>query len=191
MKHVIRALKAQFINYHTETLVFRHFVKSDFFPLQEAITHKDFNNKLWWAATTQEELMIECLKLIREHELDQSVVISVCEKTTGKWAGLVKFTLYQDSITMSLWIHPDYWKSRTPIRCAESAIEIAFSHSQITHLYARITKDYPTMEKMVTSNNFKWDAETQVQHTQGHIVHSNTFKLSREDWSRPTKVKEY
>lgn len=188
LKYVIQQLKKSFINYHTEQLTFRHFTKSDIFPLFEATKNKEFNTKLWWNINNQDDLMIEALKLIREHDMDQSVVISACEKITGKWVGLIKFTIYKDSITMSLWLHPDYWNSRIPIRCAESAIEIVFQNTQLSHIYARITKDYPTMEKMVTLNKFKWFEETQVQHTQGHIVQSNTFRLLKEDWNRKTQI---
>lgn len=192
IKNIINQLKTSFLNYKTETLVFRPFVKSDCFPLYIATQSPGFNDKLWWSKpNTPEDLMVEVLKLIREHDMNQSVVISTCDKNTGKWAGVVKFTAYQDSITMSLWLHPDYWNSRTPIRCAESAIEIIFSNTNLPHIYARITKDYPVMEKIVSLNGFEYFEETTVQHAEGHYLKSNTFKLSRENWQRKTKVSSY
>ena len=191
LKNTIEQLQKNFLDYKTETLVFRPFVKPDCFALYTATKNPEFSAKLLWDINTHEELMVECQKLIREHDLKQSVVMSVCEKDTGKWAGLVKFSIYKDSITMSLWSHPDYWKSRAPIRCAESAIEIAFANSDLPHIYALIINDNLTMQKMVLSNNFEQIGETTAPHSKGHLIPLNVYKLERDAWIRKTKVVSY
>lgn len=191
LQHTIQQLQTAFLNYKTETLTFRPFFKSDCFPLFTATQIPGFTDNLLWSVDNQEQLMVECLKLIREHDLKQSVVISACEKDTGKWVGLIKFSIYKDSITMSLWIHPLYWKSRTPIRCAESAIEIAFANSNLPHIYAIIVSGNSTMEKMVLSNSFVECGKITTNHSAGHEIKLTVFNLQRSMWSRRTKVANY
>lgn len=188
----IDLLKKVFDHQSTDTLVFRPFSRSDCFPLYMASKNEKFNTNLWWGPPENvEEVLVEVDKILREHQLSQSLVLSVCEKQNGKWVGLVKYTQYRDSITMSLWIHPDYWKTGTAYRCVECAIDTIINNTELPHLYARIVKDYPIMEKMSASFGFSFVERDDAVHAKGHVVASNTYKLDRNLWVKNAKIEKY
>jgi RimJ/RimL family protein N-acetyltransferase len=192
ISHIVQELKECFINYNTDTITFRPFTKADCFPLYVATKNQEFNSKLWWGPPENEdELMIEGLKLIRENELNQAVVLSVCDKYTGKWAGLIKFTPHEGTLTKSLWIHPDFWKSLIPLRCGQAAVEIIFRNTPLKEMYAIINKGNETMRKIVTHNFFIFVDEVENTHAKGYPVYGERFKLNKDDWKCRTKVFEY
>lgn len=189
---LIEELKQVFDTYTAGTLSFRAFARADAYPLFEAAKNETFSEKLWWGPPESiEEVVEEVDKLLAEHADNKSLVLSVCERDNGKWVGLIKFSELNGSLAMSLWTHPDYWRTMSPFRCAESAIDIVLKHSTLSHIFARITRNYPTMEKMVLTNGFVFYSETQVTHSRGHLVDCNLFKLERDSWTRSPKIKTF
>jgi RimJ/RimL family protein N-acetyltransferase len=189
---LIENLKPVFETYMTGTFAYRPISRSDAFPLYEAAQEPQFLSKLWWGPPdTYADAVVEVDKLLGEHTTNTSVVLSVVERTTGKWIGFVKFMEWEDTLMMTLWTHPDYWRSTTPFRCAETAVDIVIQNTNLPFIYARVTKDYPVMEKMVMSNGFIHEGESTGMHTNGTVMPCNVFKLTRENWTRTPKSSRY
>lgn len=191
-KEAIKRIKKSLINYRTESLVFRPFVKADCYPLYQASLHPDFNKYLNWGTFAQEQdLIIEMLKLMREDDRNETAFFSICEKDTGKWVGVKKFSIYEDSLVQAIWTHPDYWNSIIPLRASYAAMSIAFEIGQIQHLYGFVRKENPIMAKIVTRNNFKLIKEDVFTSLQNEKIGVHIYKLNREDWESRIDLIDY
>lgn len=189
---LIENLKSVFAKYVTGTLAYRPISRSDTFPLFDAASNPDFLAKLWWGPPeTYHDAALEVDKLIQESETNQAIVLSIVERTTGKWVGIVRFLVWDETLMMTLWTHPDYWKSMIPFRAAETAVDIVIQNTDLPFIMARVTKDYPTMEKMVMMNGFTHDGESTGIHTNGTVMPCNVYRLTRENWTRKPKSEQF
>lgn len=181
-----------FDHHTTKTIAYRAFSRADAYPLFDAAKNPEFNKKLWWGPPQDiNDVVIEVEKLLLEHHTNNAVVLSVVERDTSKWIGMIKFAKWEDSLIMTLWTHPDYWRSMTAFRCAEAAVEIVMRNTDITCMYCRVSKDYPIMEKLVTNSGFHHIEESFGVHTKGHTVPCNVYKLDRIDWLRQPKIQAF
>lgn len=189
LTHAIEKLKNTFPSYKTETLVFRPFSKSDCFPLFNASRHPEFNaNLAWKAPETITELMPEVLKLIRDDMLNQAAVFSICEQETGKWVGLLKFSQYKDSLTYSLWVHPDYWKTLYIIRAAHTSAIAFFANTGLDHIYTLAKTTNDVTKKLLLNNNYELIGEEPFPTSYGGTVLCNVYKATKENWKCSTKT---
>lgn len=182
-REVLKDLATMFSNYASKNIAFREFSRSDLFPLFQATRNEDFNKFLLWSTPSNiEELNIEVSKLISERNRWNNLIISICEKNTGKWFGFLKFTPYRDSFEMSYWVHPDYWESKLIVEAGWSFLDIALQHKEIKSLFCRVRTEHIKMEKLLIFTGFSKVGETIAQHVNGNIFNFNIFCVEKFSW---------
>ena len=180
-----------FQNYYTENFIYRPFVKADTFPLFDATRNPEFNHYLLWDAPKDiAELTEQVDMLLREQLMNQSVLISICEKNNGQWIGFIKFVHYSNNIEISFWIHPNYWKSKFPSYALSSIIHIVFTNiHDLNGIYAKFHHDNLKVQKLASKYNFVYEKSFNVQHQFGHFFQADLYFLDKKNFpSCPIEV---
>lgn len=166
--------------------------RSDIYPLFVATKNENFNKNLLWGAPEDEESMIkEAEKLLRQSVLNQMAVISISEKNTGKWVGLVKFEDFKDGLEIGLWIHPDYWGSGIALATAYSSVEVVLSHKEVNKIYCATRQDNIVVQKMARKLDFTEIERGIKQHKDGREVSYVAFLLKKEDYRWQNTIIKY
>jgi RimJ/RimL family protein N-acetyltransferase len=191
-KQIIQEIKGSFDFYRTTNLTFRNMSRSDIYPLFIATKNENFNKNLLWGAPENEVIMImEAEKLLRQSTLNQMVAISIAEKDTGKWVGLVKFEDFKDGLEIGLWIHPDYWGSGIALSTAYSSVEVVFSHSKVNKIYCATRQDNIVVQKMAKKLNFTELERGIKQHKDGREVAYVAYMLEKKNYQWQNSIIRY
>lgn len=189
MKNNIKKIKKAFNDHTTEKFAFRRLSKADCFPLLMATQNPDFNRFLLWDKPEDEaDLMMNILKLLREDDSESSAVFSICEKYNGKWVGLLKWAPYQDSMTISFWLHPDYWRTMTAYKVVDSSFDIAFRCTDLDYLYSIMIEGNEVPQKMALKKGASLVGIEHLPHQKGHELQGNVYRVSKEVWKNNTEL---
>jgi len=195
LKNVVEALKIEINTFCTENITFRLFTRSDAFPLYQATLNPEFNKKLAWGPPESfDDVILQTDLLIREMISNQSVIVSMVEKNTGAWIGIIKLTTYKDSVIQSLWVHPNYWNKPIIAFGACAILDIFFRVSGLKKLYAKYIIGHETTKKILQRNGWKYIYNDPIQHTNGELMDCEVYELTYEKWlekTTKTKVFEY
>lgn len=192
LKNVVETLKMEINGFCTENIAFRLFTRSDAFPLYQATLNPEFNNKLAWGPPESfDDVVIQADLLLREMRTNQSVVVSIVEKDTGAWIGIIKLSIYLDSLIHSLWFHPNYWNKPIIIFASSAWTDLFFKTTGLTKLYAKHAVGHTVTERLVTRSGFSYKYDEPVQHSNGSIVNCKTYELEYANWKGKTDLKSY
>jgi RimJ/RimL family protein N-acetyltransferase len=187
----IQKLKSIINNYTIGNISFRNLAKCDVFPLYKATENELFNKHLAWGTKNETELTIEVKRLLNEVQSNKAVVISVCEKYTGTWAGLIKFMPYQDGLELTLWIHPNFWNSKLSLRAGAMAVQIAFDYTDTKIIYCRIKKENLAVKRIVEAAGFKFMENIDVMHEDGTLLYCERLDLISEEFRLRANIIQY
>lgn len=189
LKNTIETLKMEINSYCTESIAFRLFSRSDAFPLYQASLNLKFNEKLAWGPPKNiEDVLVQADLLLREIQSNESIVISMIEKHTGTWIGIIKFSIYKDSLTQSLWFHPNYWGNPIIIYGSSASIDLVFEATELKKIYAKHAMGHVTTEKILRRNGFVYLYNDPVPHANGSFVDCKTHELTIENWQGKSKT---
>lgn len=150
MKQDLQKLSYQIKRHCSHNFAFRDLSRADVFPLWEATRNEDFNKHLTWSRPDSlKELIQEIDKLIQENKMNESLSYSIIYQKNGQWAGFCKFGSYLDGLMLSLWIHPDYWKTKAAYVAIDSMIHLTFEYTKVGVVYARVVEQNSLMNKIV------------------------------------------
>lgn len=190
LRDVIETLKMEVNGFSTESIAFRLFTKSDAFPLYQATLNPLFNRKLAWGPPNGfDDVLIQTNLLLREMTSNNSVVISMVEKHTGTWIGIIKFSVYRDSIIQSLWFHPNYWNKPIIIFGSSAAIDIVFEATELKKIYAKYIVGHSATEKILKRNGYVYIGKDTIPHSNGEIMECDAYELTYENWQGKSKTK--
>jgi len=190
LENTIEIIKKEINGYCTETISFRLFTRSDTFPLYDATLNPDFNKKLAWGPPSCfEDVLSQTEKLLEDMNNSQAAVISMTEKHTGAWCGVIKFSIYKDSVIQSLWFHPNYWNKPIIIFGSSAAIDIIFKATGLRKLYAKYILGHNTTKKILKKNGFVYIENDPIEHTDGRLIDCEAYELSYENWQGKSKTK--
>jgi RimJ/RimL family protein N-acetyltransferase len=187
----IQKLKSIINNYNVGNVAFRNFAKSDVFPLIRATTNENFNKYLTWNPRNEEDMILEVKRLMNEERQNKSISISICEKYTGTWAGFIKFIPYLEGLEISLWIHPDFWNTKTSYVSSAMAIQIVLEQTTIEKIYCRISNENIAVKRLVDAFGFNYIEQTEVVHEDGQLILLNRYDLINKDFKLSRVLNEY
>jgi RimJ/RimL family protein N-acetyltransferase len=192
LKGILEELKIELDGFCTENVAFRLFTRSDTFPLYQATLDPRFNEKLAWGPPKSlDDVVVQTDLLLREMYSNQSISISVVEKDTGAWVGLIKVSIYLDSLIHSLWFHPNYWNKPIIIFASSAWTDIFFKTTGLPKLYAKHAVGHNVTERLVLRSGFIYKYEDPVPHTNGSVVNCKTYELNSENWKGKTALLQY
>lgn len=192
LKNELRNINNLIEDYYSNRVTFRHLAKSDSFPLFVATKNPDFNKYLAWKKPEIEKEVIEQINyLLRERMQGECVVVSMTEKETGKWMGLIKYTTYKDSIMISLWCHPDYWGNRNIIVGILGTFDIIFENTNINKIYLKHHVEYEKMKKIALGVNFEYLYDENYINMNGTETPCKTYCLKKENHRKIVTLNEY
>lgn len=180
-------------NSHTSrNLAFREFARADAWPLLTATHNPEFNRFLLWGAPSEiGEMMPQVDKLLREHQLHRSVVLSAVDRDSGAWKGLAILKPFKDGIEMSLYIHPSAWNSGLVFMSGCAIIELLLKHFPDRPIYNRVMPDNRKMKRINLSYGFEKIDDTDEAHTSGERKPLEIYRLNRERWKLFNGVEGY
>lgn len=192
LRNVVESLKLEVNGYCTENVAFRLFTRSDAFPLYQATLNPKFNEKLAWGPPESvNDVVLQADLLLREMMSNQSLVVSIVEKDTGAWIGLIKVSIYKDSLIHSLWFHPNYWNKPIIIFASSAWTDLFFQSTSLPKLYAKHAVGHVVTERLVRRSGFVYKYNEPVPHTNGSSVDCKTYELSKENWRGKTEILTY
>jgi RimJ/RimL family protein N-acetyltransferase len=192
LKSVVEALKMEINGFCTENIAFRLFTRSDAFPLYQATLNPEFNKKLAWGPPESfDDVIVQADLLLREMMSNQSLVVSIVEKDTGAWIGLIKTSIYKDSLIHSLWFHPSYWNKPIIIFASSAWTDLFFKSTGLPKLYAKHAMGHSVTERLVKRSGFVYKYNEAVPHSNGSTVDCRTYELSYENWKGKTQLQTY
>ena len=160
-----------FDHHWSRDVAFRVLTRSDIFPLFMATKNAEFNKSLLWSAPEkEEELAPQVDKLIREHQLQRSVALSVVDRNDGTWKGMAIFKSYRDGVEVSLYLHPSTWGRGTVVSAGIALTRLISREIPEVPIYNRIKEGNELMQKVNRHMGYvKIDKEVLVHH-HGHDV---------------------
>jgi RimJ/RimL family protein N-acetyltransferase len=192
LKNIVETLKMEINGFCTENIAFRLFTRSDAFPLYQATLNPEFNKKLAWGPPESfDDVILQTDLLLREMRSNHSLVVSIVEKNTGSWVGIIKLTIYKDSLLHSLWFHPNYWNKPMIIFASSAWTDLFFKITNLPKLYAKHAVDHSVTEKLVKKSGFIYRYNESVPHTNGSMVDCKTYELNYDNWQGKTDLKNY
>jgi RimJ/RimL family protein N-acetyltransferase len=191
-KELIQKIKDSFNFYRTTNLTFRNMSRSDIYPLFIATKNEDFNKNLLWGAPKEEDLMIiEAEKLLRQAVLNQMAVISITDKNTGAWIGIIKFADYLDTVELGIWIHPDYWKTGATLKALYAGIEVVFYNTSLTKIYCATRKENEAIHRITAALGFDKVQNIIRSHASGEQIELVEYVLYKEKFKNAGKLIKY
>ena len=189
---VISRLKVLFNGVQAQRAVFRTVAKSDVFPLFLATEHEDFNRFLLWPApVTHKEITPQIEKLIKESDLNRIVALSLCDRDTGAWNGLVRLTPFRDGLELGMWLHPGVWNKGLIVTSGKAVIQLVLDKAPETPIYNRIMVGNEKARRLTLSYGFEKIEELEEIHNNGHKIPLEIFKLNPEKWHQYNKLEFY
>lgn len=183
MSKALSALRLSQLDYATPRYCFRPFVKADVYPLLEACKNPHFNRFLLWAPPqTVEEAMVQARKLLRQDSLNESVTFSIVEQTTGKWAGFLRWLPFRDGLTISLWMHPDFWGNGASKELVDAIFDIAFKVTQLENLYALMQPENKASIRLVKGKKMVHIDALDLTHDNGQPCHVHVYHIHVGQW---------
>jgi RimJ/RimL family protein N-acetyltransferase len=182
---LIPDLKIAFNKIHVGTTSFRPLERCDAFPLFEATRNTEFNKFLLWHAPENEDgIVIQVDKLIRESTLNRSITLSLCERKTGTWIGLVRLQAYADGMEMGLMLHPQVWSTGVVANAGRAVIQTLLEHAGKTSIYVRVRPGNIRMDKICSFYHFELAENVTDTHAQDGTVDLRLFKLNKDLWKK-------
>jgi RimJ/RimL family protein N-acetyltransferase len=183
MKNEIDRLRNIINNTYYKNISFRSIAKNDVFPLFVATRDENFNRFLLWPRPVEiNEIYPEIDKLLRQNIKNDLLVISLCEKDTGKWLGVLKFTPYKDGFEITVWIHPDGWNKGVVINSAPPIVQIFQSNYKDIPLYVRVYPENIPMKKILRKYGFVLQSALAEKMTTGEPVTLELYSLDKNKW---------
>lgn len=189
---LISSLKSAFDHLHVGNTAFRLVARCDAFPLFEATRHADFNRFLLWAAPVDEKgTAIQVDKLIRECTLNKAAILSLCDRITGTWIGLVRLEPYGDGFEMGLSLHPMAWAKGVVASAGRAVIETLLAHVGDLPVYVRVRPGNVRMEKICAFYHFEAIDQVTDTHARDGLVNLHLFRLRKDLWTPYTGLFSY
>lgn len=172
--------------YCTDDISFRMLTRSDSFPMYEATKNILFNKNLAWGPPNSEKDVIKQIDLLlSEIKQNISITISIIEKKTGTWIGIMKYTIYKDSLIFTLWIHPNFWNNSkgSIIYGATSSFYLIFNETELSKIYAKHAIGYMQLEGLLKKYKFKYIYDESVYHENGSEIKCKTYELNKSNFN--------
>lgn len=186
-------LKNKFNHISSKNIVFREFTRSDGFPLFTATQNPDFNKHLLWVAPEKEQdIFIRTDKIIRENTLNEAIILSVCDKYTGTWVGLVRINKHLDGLEMGILLHPNYWGGKTFASAVGPVLECTFKNCPDIPVYIRTSSKNEKTQSLAVFYQFeKQDELTEEIHPIYGTITAYTYKYNDKKKIPETEVSHY
>lgn len=189
MSKALSSLRYSQLDYATPNYCFRSFVKADVYPLLAACQNPHFNRFLLWAPPKDmQEAMIQARKLIREDSLNQSVTFSIVEQTTGRWAGFLRWLPFRDGLTISLWMHPDFWGNGATRELSDGVLQVAFEVTDLDNLYALMQPENRGSIRLAKAQKMVYVDALDLSHDDGQPRTVHVYHVQRKDYMGVTPL---
>jgi len=183
MPHLTDHLKADFDSHYAKKVAFRPFARSDGFPFFEATRHPDFNRNLMWVAPeTEKGIFQQVDKLVREHMLGRALILSICQRHTGVWQGLLRIQDYLDGVEIGLYLHPDSWSRGVVVTAGSAFIELIFKNLPDTPMYIRLRPSNARLVRICDVYKFEKVREEKDIHPIEGEVDVHVYRLTKPLW---------
>lgn len=191
-RSLISSLKSTFDRRHVGTIAFRLVARCDSFPLFEATQHPDFNRFLLWPAPQDaRDVTVQVDKMIRENSLDRAVLLSLCDRLTGTWIGIVRLQAYRDGLEFGLYLHPNSWSNGVVASAGRAVVETLIESVGDLPIYIRVRLGNVKMEKVCAFYKFeKVDRVTDTHLTDGP-VELDLYQVRKDLWVPYTDIVTY
>lgn len=177
MKEYIKELNYLFEHFYAFNFSFRKLSRSDTFPLYTATQHESFNSFLGWSKPNSiEEMSLIIDEFIEDIDKNNISMFSIVTHE-GEWVGNVKVMMFLDSVAISIWYSPKFWKKPIILKSFQASLFLTFEI--FPKIYARIVQNYATMDKMVSHLNFELISQAYVQHRDNHTINCNLYLLNK------------
>lgn len=166
-----------FDRHWSKDVAFRVLTRSDIFPLFLATRHADFNRSLLWSAPeTENELAPQVDKLIREHQLQRSVALSVVGRNDGIWKGFIVLKSFRDGIEISMYLHPSTWGRGTVLSAGLALTGLLEKEFPELPIYNRVKESNEVMHKVNQHLGYIKIDKDVLSHNHGHDVIVDVYR---------------
>ena len=186
-------LEGVFDHCYAKDVVFRPFCRSDGFPLFIATQNPEFNRYALWSAPSEElAIFIQVDKLIRDQIMNRAIVLSICEKSTGKWLGLATIRDFLDGMQMGLYLHPDVWGRRVVFSAGGAILETLVKTYSELPIYIRVRPGNQRMERLVDYFYFEKQPQQNIEthETEGQVM-SDIYRLDKKNREKFAHISDY
>lgn len=183
MARHIDSLRHAFDCHYAKKVAFRPFARADGFPLFEATRHPEFNrNLLWTAPETEQGIFQQVDKLVREHTLGRALILSICQRQTGEWQGLLRIEDYEDGVEIGLYLHPDSWSRGVVVVAGSAFIELIFRSNPALPMYIRMLPSNERLLRICKVYNFEFVREETDHHPITGQKQVHVYRLTKDRW---------
>jgi len=170
----------------TPRLSFRATRVSDAVHLFDATRNRFFNRHLLWAQPScLEEVVTRMVGLEAQHREGVICAMSVWERKTGRWVGLVRLvpTLSnREMVEIGLWIHGDFYRAFYGFEISSAAIDIAFRQAPVAEVVAASTPLNRGAHALIERCGFTHHGSDFRFHEDGQRIDLLEFRLPRSRW---------
>lgn len=157
---MIQHLKTIFSKRYAKKIVFRDVARCDGFALFTATQNPEFNKHLLWPAPSEENsIFLQIDKLIREHTLNNAVILSVCDRYSGTWMGLARLQYWKDGIEMGLYLHPETWSRGVVFASGGALLETLVEQFPDLPIYIRMRPGNEKMKRLTDYYHFELEPD--------------------------------
>ena len=180
-KATIQKLKNDFMRCYSKNVVYREVARCDGFPLFMATRNPEFNKYISWSAPKEEkDIFLPIDKLIREQNLNESVVLSICHKYTGEWMGVARLKEWKDGIEIGIFLHPNYWGRGVVFASGGPLLEVIVNSLPDLPVYIRIMKENERMKRLTDFYSFEKQEEiSEEKHPVEGVFILEVYKLNK------------
>lgn len=152
MNVILKKIKEELENKHSNNLVYREIRLEDMFPFFESNKNKEFIKYLAFNQINNiEDLKDFISDKYKKSKENKELWITISEKTTLTWVAFIKITPYEDVVTGSIYMSPNFWTSGYAHESIKACAKIYFQESKKDYFYVLADKNNKISIKMNVS----------------------------------------